>query len=346
MNLLKLSPKTFRFILLILVTTNIGHAAQGPASISKMQENLGKSSHEIFELGAKIRSLEKQLGSKNEQYLAHLESLKKLDKFIGKIRDKISENSHQLVEEKKRVAGIYEQALLNDLDQESDVHLYKKELLLKIFEDESNQLEKIENRNKKLLTILDNYENQLFEMKQNEKAIYELIVAMENEKKNLSQNYLSKVEVKNELEKKLDIEIARNKTYVTRSRSKIKTQNLGINFQLPFEGHKNYKSSKKGISLKYEGVKPIYATADGKVAYIGRLAAYGNVIILDHGNEIRSVILGDFATKVVNGENLKKGDLVGYTKNEIGASKSLYYEIRKKNIAQNTYNILKANKVL
>lgn len=315
-------------------------------SVIKLKDGLGKSSRDIFELGAEIRSLEKKLGNKNEQYLTHLEKIKKLDSFIHRIREKIEENKSQLDLEVEKTKLAFEQLLLNELQPQSEEHLLKQKILKKILLSEMETLQKYENKNRKLLSMLNTYEDQLFEMKQNEKSVYELIVNLENEKKNLSQNYLNKVAIKNELEQKLEMELARERAYKANQRSQKVSTNFPVQLGKPLLDYVKVKNSKKGVTFTYEGVKPVLASASGEVVYSGVLSTYGNVIILDHGNDIRSVLLGDIVVKVQKGTRLGKGDLIGYTNSDTGITKSLYYELRKKNIAQNTYKILKANKVL
>ncbi len=108
----------------------------------------------------------------------------------------------------------------------------------------------------------------------------------------------------------------------------------------PLESFVNYKSGDKGVTFKYESRAPIKASAGGKVVYAGELASYGKVVMIDHGQEIRSVILGDIQIKASKGDQVKQGQILGYTLAEPGLKKSLYYEVRKKNVAQNTIALL------
>jgi len=67
--------------------------------------------------------------------------------------------------------------------------------------------------------------------------------------------------------------------------------------------------------------------------------------MIDHGKDIRSVILGDINLKVKKGDLLDANGLVGYTNVDLGLTKSLYYEIRKNNKAQNTMKLIKTTKI-
>jgi murein DD-endopeptidase MepM/ murein hydrolase activator NlpD len=65
--------------------------------------------------------------------------------------------------------------------------------------------------------------------------------------------------------------------------------------------------------------------------------------MIDHGNDTRTVLLGQFDYNVKNGDAVKASQLVGYTNprsgNRLGDGK-IYFEIRKNNLAQNTYLLL------
>ena len=78
-------------------------------------------------------------------------------------------------------------------------------------------------------------------------------------------------------------------------------------------------------------ISPIKAPSSGKVVYTGELASYGNIIMIDHGQDVRSVIFGDMKIKANKGDLVEKSQILGYTMADPGIEKSLYYEIRKKN---------------
>jgi septal ring factor EnvC (AmiA/AmiB activator) len=115
---------------------------------------------------------------------------------------------------------------------------------------------------------------------------------------------------------------------------------------LPLRNYLSYKGSSKGMTFKYKKVAPVHATERGKIVYSGELSSYGKVIMIDHGHDIRSVILGDLNIKATKGSVVKKGDILGYVNSDAGITKTLYYEVRKKNIAQNTVQLLKKIKTI
>ncbi len=65
--------------------------------------------------------------------------------------------------------------------------------------------------------------------------------------------------------------------------------------------------------------------------------------MIDHGNDTRTVLLGQFDYSVKNGDPIAASQIVGYTnprnQNGLGDGK-IYFEVRKNNLAQNTYLLL------
>ena len=167
-------------------------------------------------------------------------------------------------------------------------------------------------------------------------------MTLENQKKEASQNYISSLELKNQIEEKLENEIAMQRTSKLKNQSLSKNIDIDFDIILPIKKFTDYKGSKEGVTFKYESTEPLIACADGQVEYAGELASYGKVIILKHGQDIRSVILGEIKSKVQKGQAVRQGQIIGYTIASPGTKKSLYYEIRKKNKVQNTIAWLKS----
>jgi len=61
----------------------------------------------------------------------------------------------------------------------------------------------------------------------------------------------------------------------------------------------------------------IYAAGDGRIEFAGEKGGYGNVIIINHGNGYKTLYghQKGFAKGIRQGQNIKKGDLIGYVGN-------------------------------
>jgi murein DD-endopeptidase MepM/ murein hydrolase activator NlpD len=187
----------------------------------------------------------------------------------------------------------------------------------------------------------------LAKIQKEEDSLYELILSLESRKKDISQKYISTLENKNLLEEKLENALAQNKVKKSTGQTNF-SLDIDFDIMLPLKKFSDYQGGKEGVTFKYDSIEPLIACANGRVEYSGELASYGKVIILDHGKDIRSVILGEISSKVQKGQEVRQGQIIGYTIAKPGTKKSLYYEIRKKNKVQNTLAWLKKanNKLL
>ena len=75
-------------------------------------------------------------------------------------------------------------------------------------------------------------------------------------------------------------------------------------------------------------------SGDGEIVYSGNLSNIGNVIMIDHGKDLRSVILGELEiTQKVN-DKIKQGQVLGYTSLKKSKKGKVYFELRYKNKIQ------------
>lgn len=101
------------------------------------------------------------------------------------------------------------------------------------------------------------------------------------------------------------------------------------------------KSNHTGIDIRASMGSNIYATASGKVVTAGWNTAYGNMIIIDHGNGITS-LYGHASKLVVKvGDTVNQGDIImkaGSTGYSTGPH--LHFEVRKNGTPQDPKNYL------
>jgi lipoprotein NlpD len=95
--------------------------------------------------------------------------------------------------------------------------------------------------------------------------------------------------------------------------------------------------------LRYEGIDiaaplgtPVKAAGEGVVAYEGSLKGYGNILIIKHENDFKTVYAYNYKNLVSAGQKVKKGDsiaTVGHTGRY--PDPRLHFQIRDKNQARN-----------
>ena len=88
----------------------------------------------------------------------------------------------------------------------------------------------------------------------------------------------------------------------------------------------------KGIDIEAPSLSPVRAVYPGKVVFSGKIGGYGQLLILDHGDQYYSLVgqLGE-ALKT-DGDEVKEGDVIGRSALD---HTPVYFEIRQRHIAVN-----------
>jgi murein DD-endopeptidase MepM/ murein hydrolase activator NlpD len=325
------------FNLLLLFLLAFSNAFAG---VKELRNKLDAKRTEIHNLAARIKTIESQIGSKNDDYLENVESYNRVEKKMRALASKLEVIEINIINERNRVRTMMMQMINDKADTSDDlselkVHLQKKILHRKLssLDDQSRDLEEL----KKTVSF---YSNNLSGIKENEKQLYDLIVDFENRKKQLSHEYKRKLEEKNNLENDYDSLVAklRTKKKIRKTKGSL---SLPFALTLPLENFQTYKANKLGVTFHFAKQEPVRATAAGTVSYVGKLSAYGNLIMIDHGNELRTILLGDLKHMVAKGKRVSAGEVIGMTELDAGEGRNVYFELRKKNKAQNTMALLK-----
>jgi murein DD-endopeptidase MepM/ murein hydrolase activator NlpD len=93
------------------------------------------------------------------------------------------------------------------------------------------------------------------------------------------------------------------------------------------------KDLHNGVDIAVKEGTPVVATATGKVKFAGWDAAFGNLIIIDHGNGYQTVYGHNQKMMVTQEENVYKGDVIALSGNTGRSSAPhLHYEVIKNNV--------------
>jgi murein hydrolase activator len=94
----------------------------------------------------------------------------------------------------------------------------------------------------------------------------------------------------------------------------------------------------KGIDIKTPPGAPVRAIFGGKIVFSGKLGGYGNLLIIDHGDQFYSLggQLGETVKKA--GDTVNEGEIIAKTSLD---STPLYFEIRQRHVAVNPLPWLK-----
>ena len=107
--------------------------------------------------------------------------------------------------------------------------------------------------------------------------------------------------------------------------------------------HPIYKTKRFHSGVDFSAAKgvPIYSIDYGKVIRAGKATGYGNYIVIDHGNAVKSAYAHMSEMFVRKGQTIKKGDtigLVGMTGTATG--NHLHFEVIVNNKKTNPLNYI------
>lgn len=270
--------------------------------------------------------------------------IERLEKKVEKMQQDLETQAIGISEQYKKSRKALNLYLLESIDDENKNKLLHKKIYIEILHNKLTALKIAEQKSNSLLEMINLYDQKLTETKSEEELTYKLIVDLENKKKTISQKYITHLETKNRVESTLDQLRAKKRAKMKvsgikiRSKKKSVKSNRIIPMEAPLDDYVALIKQKDAVILKFKDTVQVKAPSSGKIVYSGELANYGNVIMIDHGDEVRSVLFGDLLIKVKKGDSVKKGQLLGYTVSDPGMIKSLRYEIRRKSKSVNALN--------
>lgn len=305
-------------------------------SLKKLKDKISGLNNKINLLVAEIKDIDAKINQQNGKYVSQMKGLEELDQKLLVLNTEFEVTSAKLLEERVKAKKAFHLYLIEKNNKYKERNLLEQKLYSEVLTKKMLELKQLDENSKIQRNKVQFLRKKVSKTKQEEESLYKLIVELENKKKVASQSYIDLMEEKNLQEGELDTLIAKQK--VLRKKKRVKTAKGRPLFKLnlPIDDYTELKRSKNGVTLSYKETSSLKAPYSGKVVYTGRLASYGKVIILDHGQDVRSVVLGDIVVKTKKGAVLKAGDVMGYTMADLGTIKNLYFEVRKKDTAQNT----------
>ncbi len=292
--------------------------------------DLVQSRNEVMKLGARLNSLERELGQNNNKYLTSIEKIRLIETDIVSYQERLDVVKAEVQKRHDELNQILRAKALALVEDEV-VQVEKFDSILEMNKEKSSAAMK---EAEALDKIVMSFQERLSLLKQDEEDLLKLTLDLESKKKQMTDIYLEKVKFNQELENKMQ------KQKVSSRLSAIKrSESLGLNikpslkFASPLAFFSSALPSEKGVTFKFEKLQPIRAPREGRVIYNGELANYGKVLMIDHGDDIRTVMLGNFQSSLGKNAAVNAGDILGHTDER---TDSLYFEVRKKNIAQKT----------
>ncbi len=338
-------------------------------SVIELKRKLEDQVKNLKRLQGDVKNVEYTLVVNTKKYQKLVEDRTKIETSLQEAKRNLDLESESLKRNFQQTKSILSGVILHRLDKnEKSSDLLSKKILVGMLQKRIVDLSDLIRTNnmmkKDLISLEEQYQNSLT----TEKELVQLVKEMENRKIELKESEKYEVDKKIELEKRfVDVKnrqtIERNVENKKRLKEKlkdvqlteeivvadtVKKTNLNMDessgvYHSPLKSFQDFTYEKKGITYRFNGKNEIRAPREGKIVYTGVLSTFGNIVMIDHGDDTRSVLLGHYDYYVKNGDSVDMGALVGHTKStnvNPDSDGKLYYEIRKKNLAQNTYLLL------
>jgi septal ring factor EnvC (AmiA/AmiB activator) len=307
------------------------------AAIKKPRDELARYRTEVMEMGARLSTLEKEIGSKNNLYLSSLEQIKLFEADVKLYREALKVKQAEVQKSQFENKRILQSYLLESESENTEP--WQRKVHLELLKKAQHKLKTRELELSSFQVKVSEFDEKLTALRTNEEELGQMIKELEARKKVAMEKYLAKVEVKKKVEskyqgQKLHKRIAKIKKQM--STAPVVAVKPDRFFNNPVEDFQSYTASQKGVTFKYQAAQPVKAVGGGKVVYAGDLASYGQVVLIDHGKDLRTVLLGKMNIRVKKNDSVQKGDILAYTMNDSKEAQNLYFEVRKKNTAQNT----------
>ena len=337
--------ETYSMKRLVLLALVIAFGAR--AAVNKRpKDELAKYRTEVMELGARLSTLEKEIGAKNNIYITSIEQIKQFEADVKLYRDELKKIQNQVLTSKAENKKILHNYLLESENESTED--WQKKVHLELLK--QAQI-KLQNKESELLTFQEKiaeFDEKLGALKKNEEELAMVIRELEGRKKAALEMYSMKLGDKKKIEATVVKKTITSRLAVVKkelSMAPFVQAKPDRHFLRPVDDFVTYTASPKGVTFKYQSVQPVKAAGSGKIVFAGDLASYGQVLLIDHGNDLRTVLLGKMNLKVKKNDTVRDGDIMAYTVNDTKDAQNLYFEVRKKNTAQNTILWLDLNGV-
>lgn len=338
-------------------------------TVLDLKRKLEDQVRNLKRLQTDVKDVEYTLVLNTKKYQKLVEDRSKIEADLQEAKKNLDLESENLKRNFQQTKSILSGVILHRLDKnENSSDLLSKKILVEMLQKRIVDLGDLIRSNNAMKKDLSAMEEQYQNSLSTEKELVQIVKEMEMRKNDLRESERLEVERKVELEKKFsDVKnrqaIERASENKKRLKERLKDVQLteeivvadtlkksvpaeevtaGL-FQTPLKSFQDFTYEKKGITYRFNGKNEIRSPRSGSVVYTGVLSTFGNIVMIDHGDDSRSVLLGHYDYYVKNGDKVELGALIGHTKStnvNPDADGKLYYEIRKKNLAQNTYLLL------
>ena len=325
------------------MTLFLSIAHNGQAAIKLKKINTIKLEKKIEQQDTILQNIKKEIFDTEAQLSAgssryeHLQKRKNsIENRIYKLGQALKKQQVKLEKEHRHFQEIFKITLLESLDSEKSAEkLLSKKILLKALSEKLKINSLLKAKNSDDQSVLVQLQSEFKDIVSLELELVEVLNNMEYRKKEVVSNYLHESKEKDRYTSELG-KLRLNLHEIKKKKQRMAKKLISMSFSSPLRQFEKIDYGKKGITFSFKDISYLYATQSGKIVYTGTLSTYGNVVMIDHGKEVKTVILGDFLVQVKKGKVVKQGDIIGQTQAFQKKAGNVYFEVRRKNKVQNT----------
>ena len=299
----------------------------------KLSSRFELQKSKVESLRQKVMEIESSLAKRNQQYIEGVKQSQVLSATIQSVGEQLADLENKLALESRKISMLLKNYMMRSLDHKASLSssdLYLERLMTRGLLEKRKRYKKLQQEVLALQSEARVLQERARDYRENEEALRSLIANLESEKGAVAREFVDSKTVFRQIEGRLAKSQAAQ--LITKESGEAETALLKMKSPLQSFFSLEKDKDRKGVVYQFDQRSPFYSSYQGSVQYLGRLANYGNLIIINHGNNIRSVLLGDIDPKVKKGQWVTRGELIGHTRPQ----GKLYFEVRVKNRARNT----------
>lgn len=315
--------------------------------IETIKIELDKNEKEIKKVEKGLAYLETELGKGNKKYIQTLKYKAEIEGELSLAKKELLAVELDLKTKQKSAQKSLSALIINSADKRGrPEEIVATRNLIRIMGKYVAELKAQKENNQKMMDSLNLLEGRYVEYLSVEKEMEAMVNDLENQKRQVGGDLTTRIEYRDRLKNSLQAKEKRKEQMVksfpvnlpkeeVKPVKAIDLSSIALRFYSPLDTHTDIEHKNKGINFKFNHEGPVTATQNGKIVYAGDLSTFGNVVMIDHGDETRSVILGQFKPIVKKGDAISSGETIGHTLPHKGEGR-LYFEVRKKQNVVNT----------
>ena len=156
-------------------------ALNASAAIKVRDDGLVRARSEVMELGARLSSLEKEIGSKNNLYISSIEQIRQFEGDIKLYRDKLTELHLQVRQAQSENKKIFKSYLIESENEGTED--WQKKVHLELLKQAQNKLKTRESELISFENKVTEFDAKLISLKTNEEELANVIQELEARKK-------------------------------------------------------------------------------------------------------------------------------------------------------------------